>query len=77
MNSGVVTKSNFSRVIIKDLTPVFEHHFNGTHGSFRGRPYRRGKNRCWIYGAPKSARSVEMGDFKSMLPRVFSGAHGS
>ena len=32
-------------------------HFHGKHGSFKGRRYKRGKNRCSFCGAPNSAPS--------------------
>ena len=38
-------------------------HALGKHGAFRGRPYRRGKNRCLTCGATKDAAAE--------LPSIF------
>ena len=35
------------------------HVLKGTHGAFKGRRYRRGKNRCVVCGAPLTAGSSE------------------
>ena len=49
----------YSISIVYDLSwPVSEcekHVLEGKHKSFKGRPYRRGKNRCWYCGAPNDA----------------------
>lgn len=39
-----------------DRDPSYRHFLLGEHGSFSGRKYRRGKNRCSFCGAPKDSK---------------------